>query len=75
MIIPISKKPKNGLEKATANIGIYKSWADVSTICSKSLINFSSGWTSKVHQQFLTSAKYFQSAAVVCGRNAITQPS
>jgi len=60
---------------ASHNMGIYKSWADGSTIGSKSLIRFSSGWTYNVQQQFLTSAKYFQSAAVVGGRNAISQPS
>ena len=60
---------------AAHNIGIYKSWAEGSTIGSKSLINFSSGGTYNVQLQFLTSSKYFQSAAVVGGRKSISQPS
>jgi len=56
-------------------MGIYKSWAEGSTIGSKPLISFSSGKTYNGQQQFLTSSKYFQSAAVMGGRNAISQPS
>jgi hypothetical protein len=60
---------------ATANMGIYKSWAEGSTIGSKSLINFCPGRTYIIQQQFLTSAKHFQSAVVPGGRNANSQPS
>ena len=48
---------------------------DGSTISSKSLINFSSGGTSNAGHYILTSSKYFQSAAVVGGRNSNIPPA
>ncbi len=58
-----------------ANKCIGKSWAERSTMGGFSLLGFSSGRTSNAELYFLTSPKYFQSSAVVGGRNTISQPS
>ncbi len=41
--------------RTACNMGIYKSWAEGSTIGSKSLINFSSGLTLIIKRQMLSS--------------------
>jgi len=54
---------------------LAKAGLDGRAICSKSLINFSSGRHSNNRLQLLPSTKYFQSASVMGGWNSNTQPS